>query len=169
MAIPDYQTLMLPVLRATSDGQEHQMKGVIAQLIDQYDMTDEEKTRLLPSGTTHVFASRVGWAKTYLKQAGLLSSPRRGVFKITTAGRELLAENPAGIDNTLLSNYPEFLDFRERSHASEPEAAAQAVDLPLTQTPEDAMATAYKRLRSELEIELLEQVKKRQAQPSLSG
>lgn len=161
MAIPDYQTLMLPVLRAASDGNEHQMKEIISSLIDKYDMTEEEKTQLLPSGTANVFGSRVAWAKTYLKQAGLLSSPRRGAFVITAAGKELLAKNPQSIDNNTLNHYKSFRDFRERSRATENDSAIQSVaELPLEQTPEDTMAAAYKRLRSELEAELLEQVGK---------
>lgn len=162
MAIPDYQTLMLPVLRATSDGREHQMKELISLLIDKYDMTEEEKTQLLPSGTAHVFGSRVAWAKTYLKQAGLLSSPRRGVFIITASGKELLAKNPPSIDNNTLNDYKAFRDFRERSRTSDSDTntSQPVAELPLEQTPEDAMAAAYKRLRSELEAELLEQVSK---------
>ena len=162
MAIPDYQTLMLPVLRATADGSEHQMKELISSLIDKYDMTEEEKTQLLPSGAAHVFGSRVAWAKTYLKQAGLLSSPRRGVFVITASGKELLAKNPSNIDNNTLNGYKAFRDFRERSRTTDNDSANSqpVVELPLEQTPEDAMAAAYKRLRSELEAELLEQVSK---------
>lgn len=161
MAIPDYQTLMLPVLRATADGAEHQMKEVISSLIDTFEMTEEEKTQLLPSGTGYVFASRVAWAKTYLKQAGLLASPRRGVFTITAAGLELLAKNPARVDNNVLNGYKAFRDFRERSKGSEVETSQSvAADFPQEQTPEDAMASAYKRLRDELELELLEQVSK---------
>lgn len=159
MAIPDYQTLMLPVLQATADGNEHQMKELIASLIDKFDMTEEEKTQLLPSGAAHVFGSRVSWAKTYLKQAGLLSSPRRGVFAITASGKELLAKNPSGIDNNTLNDYKAFRDFRDRSRTTDNYTKNQPIaELPLQQTPEDAMASAYKRLRSELETELLEQV-----------
>lgn len=162
MAIPDYQSLMLPVLQIASDGRDYQMKDIISCLIDSYGMTDEEKTRLLPSGTSHVFGSRVAWAKTYLKQAGLLSSPRRGVFHITDDGLELLSKNPTFIDNTVLANYPAFIAFRDRSRQSSSDFSEQVVmnELPLTQTPEDAMASAYKRLREELEIEVLEQVRK---------
>ena len=162
MAIPDYQSLMLPVLQIASDGRDYQTKDIISRLIDSYGMTDEEKTRLLPSGTSHVFGSRVAWAMTYLKQAGLLSSPRRGVFHITDDGLELLSKNPTFIDNTVLANYPTFIAFRDRSRQSSSDSSAQVVmnELPLTQTPEDAMASAYKRLREELEIELLEQVRK---------
>ena len=148
MAIPDYQSLMLPVLQIASDGRDYQTKDIISRLIDSYGMTDEEKTRLLPSGTSHVFGSRVAWAKTYLKQAGLLSSPRRGVFHITDDGLELLSKNPTFIDNTVLANYPAFIAFRDRSRQSSSDSSAQVVmnELPLTQTPEDAMASAYKRL-----------------------
>lgn len=162
MTIPDYQTLMLPVLQLTADGKEHQMKELIASLIDRYDMSDEEKTRLLPSGTSHVFGSRVAWAKTYLKQAGLLSSPRRGIFQITEDGRALLSKSPPKIDNGVLANYPAFISFRDRSKqtSESTEEQPQTQELPLEQTPEDAMASAYKRLRAELEIELLEQVRK---------
>lgn len=160
MAIPDYQTLMLPVLKVTADGAEHQMKDLISALINNYDMSDEEKTQLLPSGTTHVFGSRVAWAKTYLKQAGLLKSPRRGIFQITLEGQKLLSSNPSHIDNELLNKYQAFKDFRDRSRAEPAVSGTASVpELSLQQTPEDAMATAYKRLRSELEAELLEQVK----------
>lgn len=160
MAIPDYQSLMLPVLRAVSDGGEHQMKDLIASLIDNYDMTEEEKTQLLPSGTTHVFGSRVAWAKTYLKQAGLLTSPRRGIFVITDEGHKLLSRNPSRIDNNMLNEYQAFRDFRDRSRADPtPVDSIATSELPLQQTPEDALASAYKQLRSELEAELLEQVK----------
>lgn len=137
------------------------MKELISLLSDKYDMTEEEKTQLLPSGTAHVFDSRVAWAKTYLKQAGLLSSPRRGVFVITASGKELLAKNPSNIDNNTLNNYKAFRDFRDRSRTADNDSNNQTViELPLQQTPEDAMASAYKRLRSELEAEILEQVSK---------
>lgn len=160
MAIPDYQTLMLPVLLETADGNEHQIKEIVAALINNFDMSEEEKTQLLPSGTAHVFASRVGWAKTYLKQAGLLQSPRRGVFQITENGRKLLDKKPSRIDNSTLENYQEFRDFRERSKPNSGEGPSEAsLELSPQQTPEDAMAMAYKRLRSELEAELLSQIK----------
>jgi restriction system protein len=159
MAIPDYQTLMLPVLLATADGKEHQLKHLVSLLANTFDMTEEEKTQLLPSGTAYVFASRVGWAKTYLKQAGLLHSPSRGVFTLSQAGTELLASKPTHIDNTTLSQYPAFRDFLERSRATDNSISADvSADTPMEQTPEDAMAAAYKRLRSELEAELLQHV-----------
>ncbi|QGS93422.1 hypothetical protein R15_17370 [Burkholderia pseudomallei] len=72
MPIPDYQTLMLPVLRAVADGQEHRFRNVVETLADEYQLTDEERNTLLPSGTAPLFDNRVGWARTYLKQAGVV-------------------------------------------------------------------------------------------------
>ena len=86
MTIPDYQTIMLPLLRLAEEGTEHPFREAVERLADEFTLTDAERTELLPSGTAHVFASRVGWARTYLKQAGLLSAPKRGVFKITAEG-----------------------------------------------------------------------------------
>lgn len=157
MAIPDYQTLMLPVLRLAADGKEHRFRDAVEVLADAFDLTDEERNVLLPSGTQLVFASRVGWARTYLKQAGLLEAPRRGYFAITERGRGLLAERPARIDTKLLERYPEFMEFksrkRDRSESGKDVAADQ------DETPDDALARAYQKLRSDLEVRLLQQVK----------
>jgi len=159
MAIPDYQTIMLPLLRFAANGEEHPFREAVEQLADEFSLTDSERTELLPSGTAHVFASRVGWARTYLKQAGLLSAPKRGVFRITSEGSALLAKRPDRVDNNLLNQYESFRAFRVRGRAEE-EQAAQPVIVPAAeQTPEDAMALAYQRVRKELETELLEQVK----------
>ncbi len=94
MAIPDYQTLMLPVLKLASDGQEHKFAHAIEHLAQEFGLTDDERNELLPSGTQAVFNNRVGWARSYLKQAGLLNAPRRGFFNISERGRELLAKFP---------------------------------------------------------------------------
>ncbi len=129
---------------------------------------------MLPSGTAPLFDNRVGWARTYLKQAGLLESLRRGYFKITARGTAVLASRPKHIDTTLLLQFEEFKAFRaRRKDAIEtvvPEASGVVVttpidaDLPSQQTPEDMLASAYRRLRGDLELELLDQVK--QASPA---
>ena len=88
MAIPDYQTVMLPLLRLAADGSEHKFRDAVEKLAQEFLLTSEERSELLPSGTAPLFDNRVGWARTYLKQAGLLSSPRRGATKgvfITTS------------------------------------------------------------------------------------
>lgn len=78
MAMPDYQSVMLPVLKLAADGQEHSLRQIIDTLADQFSLTDEERRQLLPSGRQPAFDNWVGWAPTYLKKAGLLQSPRRG-------------------------------------------------------------------------------------------
>ena len=83
MAIPDYQSVMLPLLRYAADGQEHSVREAIEALADEFHLTDEERKELLPSGGQATFDNRVGWARTYMKKAGLLESPRRSYFKIT--------------------------------------------------------------------------------------
>ncbi len=109
MAIPDYQTLMLPVLTLASDGKEHKFSQAVEELADELDLTAKERSELLPSGSKAVFNNRVGWARSYLKQAGLLASPKRGFFTITQKGTELLEANPIKIDTSVLEQYPEFI------------------------------------------------------------
>ena len=161
MAIPDYQSLMLPLLQLAADGQEHALRDAVEAVSDRLGLSEAQRAELLPSGTARVIASRIGWARTYLKQAGLLDSPRRGVLCITPAGRALLSRNPARVDNTVLEHYESFRAFRARSKPDDsPERVNVAGEIPQPeQTPEDAMAQAYERVRTQLEAELLEQVK----------
>ena len=166
MPIPNYQTLMLPILRAVGDRQEHRFRSVVDTLADECELTDEERNTLLPSGTAPVFDNRVGWARTYLKQAGVVESRKRGYFNITERGNALLAQHPARIDNGTLEQYPEFIAFR-RKRNNEGQAGEVSTSppgaLPLREvdeaTPEESFAQAYQRLRNGLETELLDQVK----------
>lgn len=161
MAIPIYQTLMLPVLKLASDGKEHKFSQAVEELADEFDLTAEERNELLPSGSQAVFNNRVGWARSYLKQAGLLASPKRGFFAITPKGTELLETNPTKVDTSVLEQYPEFIEFKNRKKdksenesQSEPSSEQESI-----LTPEDALASAYKKLRSALESEILSSVK----------
>jgi len=104
---------MLPLLRFSADGQEHQLKDAIQSLASEFSLTDEETNELLPSGQQIVFTNRVGWACTYLKKAGLLSSPRRGYFQITERGRSVVQENPPTVNVKYLEKFPEFFQFYE--------------------------------------------------------
>ncbi|MFM0053271.1 restriction endonuclease [Caballeronia grimmiae] len=165
MPIPDYQTLMLPVLRAVADGQEHRFRDVVETLANEYQLTDDERNTLLPSGTAPLFDNRVGWARTYLKQAGVVESKKRGYFNITERGKALLVQNPARIDNGTLDQYPEFVAFRQKKTSEAPVAATPVSKLGVAMpqieeaTPEESFAQAYQRLRTNLEVELLDQVK----------
>ena len=94
MAIPDYQTVMLPLLRLAADGKEHKVREAIEDLADSFALTEDERKELLPSGGQATFDNRVGWARTSMKKAGLLESPQRGYFKITDRGIQALKMNP---------------------------------------------------------------------------
>src|SRR5579864_5249537 len=112
MAIPDYQTLMLPVLRLAAEG-ETRVPDVEQRVADDMGLTAEERNQLLPSGRQRTLHNRVHWAKSYMSKAGLITSPRRGTFVATAAGRALLATNPDRIDVQRLLDYPGFREFRQ--------------------------------------------------------
>jgi len=160
MAIPDYQTIMLPVLQLASDRKEHKFSDSVQALAEKFSLTDEEKGELLPSGSQAVFNNRVGWARSYLKQAGLLSSPKRGYFRITEQGIKLLAERPEKINAAMLERYSEFQEFKNRKkEQSKTSEGIEAVQMAENETPEDSLATAYRLLRRNLENEILLAVK----------
>lgn len=166
MTIPDYQTLMLPVLKLASDGNEHKFSHAVDALAKEFALTVEERNELLPSGSQAIFNNRVGWARSYLKQAGLLTAPRRGYFAISDKGAELLKNNPDQIDASVLEQYPEFIEFKNRKKdkgETEPDPVF-AFESQSTLTPEDALASAYNKLRSAVESEVLAAVK--EASPS---
>ncbi len=109
MTVPDYQSVMLPLLKALGDGEEHSLHEVIETLADQFELTDEERRELLPSGRQAKFDNRVAWARTYMKKAGLLESTGRGKFRINDRGLAVLRENPPDINVKFLEKFPEFL------------------------------------------------------------
>ena len=106
MSIPDYQSVMLPLLKHVSDQQEHSFSALVEELAAEFKLADSERRELLPSGGQFVFDNRVGWARTYLKKAGLLSAPKRGVIQITTRGLGVLKDNPTRVDNKALRRFP---------------------------------------------------------------
>ncbi len=153
---------MLPVLKLASDGNEHKFSKAVEELADEFNLSTEERNELLQSGSQAVFHNRVGWARSYLKQAGLLASPKRGFFTITQKGNELIATNPSRVDASTLEQYPEFIEFKNRKKEKGEEDEAEIVSTSeqgSTLTPEDALASAYNKLRSALESELLIAVK----------
>lgn len=154
MAIPDFQTIMLPLLRMTGDGEVHSINEAVEKLADHFSLTEEERTELLPSGQQPRFYNRVGWARTYLKKAGLLEDPRRGHFRITERGRKVLRQRPSRIDRELLEQFPEFVDFKEgeeRTEAREGDDDERPGEL----TPEEILEDAYQRINHDLADELL--------------
>jgi restriction system protein len=157
MAIPDYQSIMLPLLKFASDGQEHSLRESIEALADEFSLTAEERRELLPSGQQAIFDNRVGWARTYLKKAGLLRTTRRGYYLITDRGQETLAENPSAINVAFLKQFQEFLEFQKSSKRQADETSEQ--EAAHTQTPEEEIEAAYQKLRQGLAAELLQTIK----------
>jgi restriction system protein len=163
MAIPDCQTLMQPVLNLAGSGEELRFRDMVETLAQAFHLTAEEQSELLPSGSAFLFDNRVGWARTYLKQASLLESPKRGVLRITDRGKAVLASHPTRIDVKFLDQFAEFREFRVRRpeggriDKAAPDASRQAT-LEI-ETPEERLATAYKTLRANLQVDLIEQVK----------
>lgn len=155
--IPDYQTIMLPMLKLLADQKEHSLHETIEHIVSQFDVTPEERRELLPSGKQSIIDNRVGWARTYLKKAGLLEYIRRGYFRITTRGLEVLGRNLKKIKISVLKEFPEFREFqtlRKVGDVSVPGSTGEA-DL----TPQELLANAVQTLRNELADELLEQLK----------
>lgn len=156
MAVPDYQSLMLPLLKLASDSEEHQFRDAVDQLADQLDLSDSDLRELIPSGTQPLIANRVGWARTYMKKAGLLESRKRGYFNITERGLKVLSENPAEINVAFLRQFPEFVEWQR---PKEKPAAVQTLDKDQSETPEELIGLSFEKLNQDLANELLETVK----------
>jgi len=157
MAIPDFQSIFLPLLRACSDRQEHTKQSLLPVLATQFGLTNEELAIRLPSGKQGMFDNRVGWAKSYLKQAGLLEYVKRGVFKISDRGVEVLQGNPAELNVKYLKRFPEFSVFHEAKPREANKFADSSISSP--ETPDELIAGGYKRLREALVADLLDRLK----------
>lgn len=165
MPIPDYQTVMLPLLQHAGDRQEHSLRETIDALADAFRLTDDERKELLPSGQQAVFDNRVGWARTYLTKARLLQKTRRSHYEISTRGLEVLAASPERIDVKFLDQFQEFRDFRALKGTRSGSVPTVVTESEQQTTPEEALETAYGRLRDSLALEIIQQVKV--ASPSL--
>lgn len=166
MTIPDYQTLMLPVLRACADGRDHATPALVAAMADHFKLDEDERRQTIPSGGQTLINCRTQWAITYMVQARLLERPRRSVVRITSRGRELLARAPERIDYRLLGEFPEFRDFLLRSRSERPPAGPGDPPTeprdpvsPPAQTPEEQIRSAAAELESALGGELLDRLR----------
>ncbi|MBQ6657188.1 MAG: restriction endonuclease [Ottowia sp.] len=163
MSIPDYETLMLPLLRLAGQG-DIKIGEAVEKLADEFKLDAKERARLLRSGRQSVISSRVGWARTYLLKAQLLELVQRGVYRITARGREVLGENPPRIDTDYLRRFPEFQEFfsgmRKEENDAPPVLREGAVGAPAasTETPEETIRRAHAEMERALEQELLERV-----------
>jgi len=158
MAIPDYQSIMLPLLQFLKDGQEHSLRGAYDSLSGHFNLSEEERKELLPSGQQGIFHNRVGWARTYLKKSGLLEATRRGYFQITELGNSTLEQNPERIDNQFLDQFEGFREFKTTKRKKDTDQTP-STDGPTDRTPEEDLEGAYQSLRDDLVSELLQLVK----------
>lgn len=155
MSIPPYHKLFLPFLKFIGDGLEHPIKEVHAHLCDEFELTDEERSRRLPSGEQLVISNRVGWARTFLKKAGLLEYVRRGVTQITPRGLECLAKKPASISVKDLEAYP---DYRSNWNSGKKEGDDPAPPSDSLLTPEERISQAHDELTTALATQVLDQI-----------
>lgn len=154
MAIPDYQSVMLPLLAFAGDNNEHSKRDTIDALADYFKLSDAEKRELLASGLQAVFDNRLGWARTYLKKAGLIESTRRGFFRITKRGQEVLKSNPPKINVEFLDQFPEFVEFRALRREKR-----SVLEISTSDTPEETLESAFQNLQQSLVNDLLQQIK----------
>lgn len=158
MAVPDFQSLMLPLRRLAGDGMDHTFKDAVEAIAIEFSLTPEERNELLPSSSrTTLFYNRLAWAKTHMTMAGLLQAPRRGVFCITQRGRELLVSQLARIDMKTLQQFPEYERARRGDVQASVEPAMPAVAFNEL-TPEESIERAHLSLRKDLARELLESI-----------
>ena len=150
--IPDYQTLMLPLLKLMADKQEYKYRDLIEKMAIHFQLTDKERKEMLTSGAQPIFDNRVGWAKTYLKKAGLLDSPRRATFVITDLGLATLNENPEKIDAKYLRRFPSFQEFQNINCPDSDGGEETTTETQNEQTPEESLDKAYQRIKKSLAL-----------------
>ena len=156
MATPDYQTLMLPTLKVGATGVVH-LKDATDILSNEFDLSEEERRKVLPSGNMATIRNRVAWAITYLVKAELLARPKRGYFTITERGKKVLSENPDKINNKFLEKFPEFLEFKNKKKGND-ESLVTTIDDVTSATPEERIGLAYSEITAEIKSEILAKV-----------
>ena len=160
MPIPDFQTLMLPLLKHIEDNIEHSNTETMQYLASSFNLTEEQKKEMLPSKKQPVFYNRVAWAKAYLKMAGLIENTKRGHFKITIKGSEILKQNPPIINLKFLKEIPEYKTFvdnwKNSNTTSDVIAENEAIE---TNTPEEVLDISYQSIRKALAQDLLSKIK----------
>lgn len=154
MAIPDFQSIMRPLLEAHQDGEEYVNRDLVASLADHFGLTEEERREMLPSGRARLLDNRLGWAKYHITKAALLVSPRRAISVITERGRGVLRDYPDRVDLRVLDKFEEHRNLR--NHQSEEEGSTDGASE--TQTPAELLESAYLTVREQVEAELLTQI-----------
>lgn len=158
MPIPSYEDIMKPLLKLANDQQEHRLRDEIETLADILELTEDERNLIMESGREKIFNNRARWASFYMQKAFLLSKPRRGCFKITQRGLEILDQDPPKIDINFLLQFQEFREYKEASRGTATITITEEHQT-TQQTPEEVFENAYQDINQSLAHELLEQVK----------
>ena len=157
MELPKYYEMHKPFLEYLKDGKQHTLKELKQYVGEKFNLTEEQLSEMLPSGRQTVFVNRIGWARTYLKKAGLIDSPVRATFIITNDGLEVLKDNPAVIDNTYLMKFESFREFQNGSS----EIQSNKGDTnDITDTPDDTFEESFRKINKSLADDLLGEVMK---------
>ena len=160
MPIPDYQTMMRPVLQLVADGQEHAVRDLQEAVADHFELTPDERAEMQPKGNNRVLVNRLAWARIYLVRAGTLEAPRRGVVRITDRGRQVLQDCPDRLTAKWLKRFPEFADWKfSKSTSAGDERDSGSGDEADVRTPTETIELAFETLNDTLAEELLDQVK----------
>jgi len=157
MSVPDFQSLMLPFLQATQDCEEHSIASISNHLATILELSQDDIEELLPSGLQTRFKNRVYWVATHFRKAKVIESTRRGSFKITERGKQLLKSNPERIDMNTLNQYPEYLEFRGMTNADDGDDIVTGEIK--QQTPDELIEELALKLKIQFAQDLLEQVK----------
>lgn len=162
MAVPDFQTLMLPVLRAVGEIDATKPADIRAYVADVCGLTPEDLEQRLPSGRQSTFENRCAWANVFLQRAGLIATVKRGVYRLTERGRDVLATNPERIDMKYLERFPEYASWRKRSsrrETSDTAAIAEVAEAQPSQTPQELIESTIESLTADLRLTLLDRVR----------
>ncbi len=156
MSIPDYETIMLPILKFAGDKEEHSFQEAVDYIENKFGLSEAERRELLPSGRARLISNRVGWAITYLKKAGLLESSKRAYFGITEQGLNVLNKKPSEINVKFLEQFPKFVEFRS---IRKDKGKKQLTEISISHTPQELMEDGYQKIKNDLSVELLDSVK----------
>ncbi len=161
LAIPDFQTVMLPMIEALADGRERTMRELTDLLADRFGLTEDERREVLPSGQQSVFSNRVAWAKSHLKAAGLLENPLRGRVRISDSGRKVLAKPPQAINIRFLRQFPSYCEFIGKAQPKDATVGEVEATAPIEEqrTPLELIDAAYRSLRQATTEELLSRLR----------
>ncbi len=158
MAIPDFQTIMLPLLKHLSDAKEHSNQETVDALSKEFQLSEEERTRLIPSGQQSVFTNRIAWAKTHFKRAGLIEAVKLGVYRITSLGQDVLKKSPVRIDLKFLDQFPGHREFRS-GPKKQRDSQQPTISSDTAMTPQEHIAHGHQLIQDQLADEILKKIK----------